>query len=57
MPTPSRTRDRLTHLIVANGVHPVPFQRAILDDPAQRQASQYINLFRQPDAEAWLVGQ
>ena len=46
--------DRLTHLIVANGVHPVPFQRAILDDPEQRQASQYINLLRQPDAEAWL---
>ena len=45
---------RLTHLIVANGVHPVPFQRAILDDPAQRKASQYINLFREPDAEAWL---
>ena len=47
--------DRLTHLIVANGAHPVPFQRAILDDQAQRQASQYINLFRQPDAEARLV--
>jgi pimeloyl-ACP methyl ester carboxylesterase len=46
--------DRLTHLVVANGVHPVPFQRAILDDPAQRKASQYINLFRQPDAEEWL---
>ena len=46
--------DRLTHLIVANGVHPVLFQRAILDDPEQRKASQYINFFRQPDAEAWL---
>jgi pimeloyl-ACP methyl ester carboxylesterase len=46
--------ERLTHLIVANGVHPVLFQRAILDDPEQRNASQYINFFRQPDAEAWL---
>ena len=45
---------RLTHLIIANGVHPVPFQRAILEDSQQRQASQYINLFRQPDAAAWL---
>ena len=45
---------RLTHLIIANGVHPVPFQRAILEDPQQRRASQYINLFRQPDAAAWL---
>ena len=46
--------ERLTHLIVANGVHPVPFQRAILDDEAQRKASQYINLLRQPAAEGWL---
>ena len=52
MPTRSRIPDRLTHLVIANGVHPVLFQRAILDDPAQRRASQYINLLREPDAEA-----
>src|SRR5262245_32846986 len=46
--------DRLTHLIAANGVHPVPFQRAILADPAQRRASQYINRLTMPAAANWL---
>jgi pimeloyl-ACP methyl ester carboxylesterase len=46
---------RLTHLIVANGVHPVPFQRAILDDPAQRRASQYITRLKLPAAANWLA--
>jgi len=46
---------RLTHLIIANGVHPVPFQRAILDDEAQRRASQYINQLRMPGAANWLA--
>ncbi len=43
---------RLSHLVVANGVHPVCFQRAILHDPAQRAASQYINRLRAPEADA-----
>jgi pimeloyl-ACP methyl ester carboxylesterase len=47
-------RERLTHLVVANGVHPVPFQRAILDDPEQRLASQYINRLKMPAAANWL---
>lgn len=46
---------RLSHLIVANGVHPLCFQRAIFDDPAQRQASQYINRLREPDMAMRLV--
>lgn len=46
--------ERLTHLIIANGVHPVCFQRAIFDDPDQRAASQYINRLRADDAEAIL---
>jgi epoxide hydrolase 4 len=45
---------RLTHLIVANGAHPVPFQRAILEDPAQRRASQYIRRLKMPTAANWL---
>jgi pimeloyl-ACP methyl ester carboxylesterase len=44
--------DRLTHLVIANGVHPVCFQRAILDDPDQRQASQYINRLTSAGQEA-----
>lgn len=42
---------RLSHLVIANGVHPVCFQRAIFDDEEQRKASQYINRLRAPDAE------
>lgn len=47
--------QRLSHLVVANGVHPVCFQRAILDDPAQREASQYINKLRDPATDTRLV--
>ncbi len=39
---------RVSRLVVANGVHPACFQRAIFDDPAQRAASQYINKLRAP---------
>lgn len=45
---------RLTCLVVANGVHPVPFQGAILRDPAQRRASQYISRLKLPAAANWL---
>jgi pimeloyl-ACP methyl ester carboxylesterase len=41
---------RLTHLVIANGAHPVCFQRAILRDAGQRGASQYFHKLRAPDA-------
>ena len=44
--------QRLSHLVIANGAHPVCFQRAIMDDPAQRQASQYFHKLRAPDGAA-----
>ncbi|WP_170314852.1 alpha/beta fold hydrolase [Aquibium carbonis] len=44
--------DRLTHLVIANGTHPVCFQRAILEDEGQRAASQYFHVLRSPDAAA-----
>jgi epoxide hydrolase 4 len=44
--------ERLSHLVVANGVHPACFQRAIFEDEAQRRASQYINRLRAADADA-----
>lgn len=47
--------ERLSHLLVANGVHPACFQRAILEDEAQRKASQYISRLRAPDAEALMT--
>lgn len=41
---------RLCGLIIANGVHPVCFQRALIRDPAQSRASQYFHILRAPDA-------
>lgn len=38
-------------LIIANGVHPVPFQRALAEGGAQTAASQYITWLRQPGTE------
>ncbi|EAQ45956.1 hydrolase, alpha/beta fold family protein [Roseobacter sp. MED193] len=38
-------------LIIANGVHPVPFQRALAAGGAQTTASQYITWLRQPGVE------
>lgn len=42
--------DLVSRLIIANGVHPVPFQRAMGAGGAQSKASQYINALRAPDA-------
>lgn len=39
--------ERLSHLVIANGVHPWCFQNAILNDGHQRRASQYINRLRE----------
>ena len=41
----------VSHLIVANGVHPVPFQRALAAGGAQSAASQYINALRDPKSD------
>lgn len=44
--------ERLRALVVANGVHPYTFQRAIIDDPQQRAASQYMRFLRSDGAAA-----
>lgn len=44
--------QRLSHLVIANGVHPALFQRAISHDEGQRRASQYMNRLRADGAEA-----
>ncbi len=46
--------QRLSALVVANGVHPACFQRAILEDHQQRLASQYMNRLRADGAEAMM---
>jgi pimeloyl-ACP methyl ester carboxylesterase len=43
--------DRVGRLIIANAPHPFLFQKTLLDDPAQRAASQYIRAFRNPDLD------
>lgn len=45
---------RVKNLIVINGVHPVPFQRAMAAGGAQSEASQYINFLRQEGSESQL---
>ena len=42
---------RISRLVIINGVHPGPFQRALLEDDAQRQASSYMHYLRDPRAE------
>src|SRR5882724_6672820 len=43
--------NRVAKLVVINGVHPGPFQRALIEDAAQRKASAYIHYLRDPRAE------
>ncbi len=43
---------RIKRLIIVNAPHPLVFQKSLIEDPAQREASQYINFFRSPAAEA-----
>lgn len=40
--------DRLAGLAIANAPHPYLFQKALIENPAQRAASQYITAFRAP---------
>ena len=43
--------NRVAKLVVINGMHPGPFQRALMEDEAQRRASAYIHYLRAPEAE------
>lgn len=47
--------DLVKKLVIANGVHPVPFQRALAAGGAQTEASQYINALRKPRAHERLA--
>ena len=46
--------ERLSRLAIVNAPHPVIFQKSLIDDAAQRAASQYITAFRNPGMEAGL---
>lgn len=43
--------DNVQALIIVNGVHPAAFQHALLTDPAQIEASQYMHKLCAADAE------
>tara|TARA_R110002049_G_scaffold23781_6_gene84746 strand:- start:136037 stop:136927 length:891 start_codon:yes stop_codon:yes gene_type:complete len=47
--------DLVTRLIILNGVHPVPFQRAMAAGAAQTAASQYITALRRDGSENHLA--
>ncbi|MBV9929845.1 MAG: alpha/beta hydrolase [Alphaproteobacteria bacterium] len=42
---------RIRRLVIVNAPHPLVFQKSLIEDEAQRAASQYINVFRSPLAE------
>ncbi len=47
-----RHPDRIARLIIVNSPHPLIFQKSLVEDEAQRAASQYMNAFRNPAMEA-----
>lgn len=46
---------RIGRLVIVNAPHPLVFQKSLIDDPAQRAASQYITAFRNPAMEAGIA--
>lgn len=46
--------QRIERLVIINAPHPFIFQKSLFDDPAQREASQYINAFRNPGIEMFV---
>lgn len=50
-PAALRHDSRLAKLAIVNAPHPFVFQKSLIEDEAQRAASQYINWFRTPGAE------
>ncbi|TDK52373.1 alpha/beta fold hydrolase [Antarcticimicrobium luteum] len=47
--------ELVSRLIIANGVHPVPFQRALAAGGAQAEASQYILALRREGSERYFA--
>jgi pimeloyl-ACP methyl ester carboxylesterase len=43
--------ERIKRLVIVNAPHPLIFQTSVIDDEAQRAASQYIRAFRTPGFE------
>jgi pimeloyl-ACP methyl ester carboxylesterase len=47
--------DLVDKLVILNAPHPITFSRALLEDPEQREASQYMNWLRRPGSEQRLA--
>lgn len=47
-----RGDPRITRLAIVNSPHPLIFQKSLIEDEAQRAASQYMRAFRNPGMEA-----
>lgn len=47
--------QRIERLVVLNSPHPIPFARELVSNPAQQQASAYMNWLRAPGAEEVLA--
>lgn len=48
--------DRVERLVIVNAPHPFLFQRALIEEPEQRKASQYITRFRDTTIDQGLTG-
>ena len=46
-----RHPERIRRLAIVNAPHPLIFQKSLIEDAAQRAASQYMNAFRNPTME------
>jgi pimeloyl-ACP methyl ester carboxylesterase len=51
-----RGDPRLERLAIINSPHPLIFQKSLIEDKAQRDASQYIRAFRDPNFEKFVEG-
>ena len=47
---------RVERLAIVNSPHPLIFQKSLIEDEAQRAASQYMRAFRDPDFEKFVQG-
>ena len=47
---------RVSRLAIVNSPHPLIFQKSLIEDEAQRAASQYIRAFRDPHFEKFVEG-
>ena len=50
-----RHPGRIARLVAVNAPHPLIFQKSLIEDEAQRAASQYMNAFRNPAMEAGIA--